>query len=67
MPGAKARPFGCRLLHAILAELALAGGNQRLDLIGPPPLGDGDQRDLLRLAASGLARIGNAGANFSQA
>lgn len=67
MPGAKAGPFRRGLLYAILAEIALAGGDQWLDLIGAPPFGDGDQRDVSGSAASKPGRLGDAGTNFSQA
>jgi hypothetical protein len=67
MPLQQRRPFGLRFLHPILPEIALAGSNQRLDLLGRAPLGDGDQRDLFRLAARALAGIGNAGANLGEA
>ena len=49
--GAQIRPFRHRLLHAILAEHELAAvADRRPDLVGGKRLGDGDQRDLLRLA-----------------
>ena len=39
------RPFGMRLLHAILAEHALTGGDRFLDHIGRHGLGHGDELD----------------------
>jgi hypothetical protein len=67
MPFPQRRPFVPRFLHPILPEIALAGSNQRLDLLRRAPLGDGDQGDLFRLAPRALAGIGNAGANLGEA
>ena len=50
MPFPQRRPFVPRFLHPILPEIALAGSDQRLDLLRRAPLGDGDQGDLFRLA-----------------
>ena len=38
MAGEQRRPFGERFLHPVLAEVALAGVDQRLDLLGRRPL-----------------------------
>ena len=43
MPRLQRRPFGLGLLHAVLAEHALAGRDHRLDRLGPERLGDRDQ------------------------
>ena len=51
------RPFLLRLLHAILAEHALAGGDQAEDRDGGLGLGDGDQGHLVRLAARQQRRL----------
>ena len=40
---AESRPFLRRFLDAIFAEVALAGGDQRLDLVDRAGLADGDQ------------------------
>ena len=61
------RPFRLRFLDAILAEIALAGGDQRLDLRGRAALGDSDQGDVTGLAARKLAGSGNRIANFGKA
>src|SRR3954451_11893654 len=42
----KRRPFLCRLLDAVLAEVALAGSDQGLDLFGRAALADRDQPDV---------------------
>ena len=55
MARAQRRPFGERLLDPAFAEIALAGGDQRLDLLGAAGLADGDQRDVGRIAARELA------------
>ena len=41
--GAQRRPFVGGFLDPAFAEIALAGGDQRLDLVGGAGLGDGDQ------------------------
>jgi hypothetical protein len=46
----KRRPFGEGLLHAALAEVALAGRDQRLNLLNAAALGDRNQRDVGRIA-----------------
>ena len=48
MARAQRRPFRLRLLHPVLAEIALPGGDQRLDRLGRLGLGDGDQGDFVR-------------------
>ena len=61
------RPFRLRLLHAVLAEVALAGGDQRLDRLGRVGLADGDQPDVggiaprqpRRLRRSGRGSVGD--------
>ena len=60
------RPFRGRLLDAILAEIALPGGDQGLDLRGGAALGDRDQRDVIGLAARQLADAGDAVTNLFQ-
>src|SRR5580704_9013765 len=52
--GDERRPFGLGLLDAILAEHALAGGDDRLDRLGAEGFGDRDQRDR-RGVAPGIA------------
>jgi hypothetical protein len=52
-----------RFLHAVFAEHALAGFEQRLDGLGGMGLADSDQRDLARLASGDLASVDNASAN----
>ena len=51
------RPLGLGLLHSVLAEDALPGGERFLDARDGDRLRDGDQRD-----ARGLAAIGDGGA-----
>ena len=41
--GKQRRPFSERLLHSALAEVALSGGDERLDLFRRAALADGDQ------------------------
>ena len=48
--GADCRPFGERLLHAIFAEVALPGLDQRRDLGSRTALADRDQLDVRRIA-----------------
>ncbi len=48
------RPFGLGLLHAVFAEDALAGGDDRLDRFGAERLRHRHQRDCRRIA-SGVA------------
>ena len=45
------RPFALRLLHAVLAEPAVAGVENRHNALRPEGLGDGDQIDGSRVAA----------------
>src|SRR4051794_5733668 len=51
------RPFGERLLHAILAEVALTAGDKRLDLLGRSALADGDELNVGRLALGERSRM----------
>ena len=44
------RPFGLGLLHAVLAEDALAGGDHRLDRLGAEGFRYRDQRHRRRIA-----------------
>jgi hypothetical protein len=64
MARADRRPFAGRFLDAILAEMALPGGRQRLDCLGGAALGDGDQGDVIRLSPRDLAGGGNRLANL---
>ena len=59
--------FSFGLLHAVLAEHALAGGQQLAHAVGAVGLGDGDQGDGGRIAAGGLRRLGDAPADLRQA
>src|SRR5450631_793155 len=63
----KRRPFGLRLLHAVLAEHALAGGDHRLDLLGLMSLRHRDQRHLRRIAPGILAGTCDLGADSGEA
>jgi len=65
MASADRRPFGQRFLHAVLAEIALAGREQGLDLLGGASLGDGDQGYASRVAPRELADGTNAVSDFS--
>jgi hypothetical protein len=65
MPLPDHRPFGGSVLHAILAEFALTGDDQRFDLVRRPAFGNGDQRDVAGLAPRNLAGSGNGRANFT--
>jgi hypothetical protein len=42
--GQEFRPLGSGFLHAVLTEMALAGGDQGPDGIGSEGLGDGDKQ-----------------------
>ena len=53
------RPFACRLLHAVLAEAALARADRLLDDGGGDGLGHGHQLDACGVAAGGLRREGD--------
>ena len=53
------RPFGERLLHAIFAEVALPGLDQRLDFLGRTSLADRDQLDVGRIALRQRGGRGN--------
>ncbi len=48
--GDQRRPFRQGFLNPALAEIALPGGDQFLDLLGRPRLADGDQADVVRIA-----------------
>ena len=54
---AKGRPFRLRLLHPVLAEIALAGGDQRRDRFRRLGFGDRDQGDVIGLAAGQRRRL----------
>ncbi len=57
--GAQCRPFALGLLHAILAEVPLAGGDQRADRVGLVGLRHRDQADIARAPLRALRRVGN--------
>ncbi len=57
---AQGRPLGLGLLHAVLAEQAVAGVEHRRDVLGPERLGDGDQIDRRRLAPGRARSRGDA-------
>src|SRR5258705_12984954 len=57
-------PFGERFLDAALAEVALAAGDQLLDLLGRAALADGDQLNVRRRAPSELGRRTNGVGNL---
>ncbi len=57
-------PFALRLLHPVLAEHALAGGDQRADRLGRASLGNRDQRHRVRLAAGDAGGGGDPLADF---
>ena len=65
--GQKRRPFGLRLLHAVFAEHALAGGDRRLDRLGRKRLRHRDQRHLRRVAPGILAGARDLGADGGEA
>src|SRR5271170_2784261 len=50
MPRHEWRPFGFGLLHAVLAEHALPGGDHGLDRVGAESLRDSYQRNRRRIA-----------------
>jgi len=52
-------PFVECLLDAAFAEIALAGGDQRLDLLGASALGDGDQLDVGGVTPGERSRLGD--------
>ena len=65
MPGkrcAQRRPFGLGLLHAVLAEQAMAGFEHGQDVLGVEGLGDGDEVDGRRIAPGRLRGGCDAGA-----
>ncbi len=53
------RPLRQRLLNAVLAKVALAGSDQRLDLLGWAALADGDKLDFRGIALRKLRRCGD--------
>ncbi len=57
--GPQRGPLGLRFLHPILAEVALALGDQRLDRFGRLGLGDRDQGHRVRLAPGQRRRLGD--------
>jgi hypothetical protein len=67
MLGLKRRPFGLRLLHAVLAEYALAGGDHRLDGLGLMRLRHRNQRHLRRIAGGLVAGAGDGRAHGGEA
>ena len=66
MAGLQRGPFRLRLLHPILAELALARGDQRRDRLGRLGLGDRDQRHGVRLAAGKRRRLADPGLDLAE-
>ena len=60
------RPLGLRLLHAVLAEHALAGGDHRLDRLGAEGLRDRHQRHRGRIAPGLGAGARDLGADLRQ-
>jgi hypothetical protein len=60
------RPFGLGLLHTVLAEHALAGGDDRLDHFGAEPLRYRNERYSSRIAASVAAGTPDLGAHRSK-
>src|SRR5262249_38150685 len=60
------RPFRLRLLHAILAEHALAGGDHRLDRIRAERLRNRDERHRAGIAASLAASARDLLANLGE-
>ena len=63
---AQGRPLGLRLLHPVLAEIALPGGDQLLDRFRRLGLGDGDQGHLVGPPAGRGGGASDAGANALQ-
>ena len=61
--GAERGPAAFGLLHAVLAEDALAGREHRLDAVEGLQLGDGDEGDRVRRAAGAGESGGDAGAD----
>src|SRR3982751_3871668 len=59
MTGEQRRPFRKRLLDTALAEVALANGDQRLNLFGAASFADGNQLDISVAAPSDLRGGGN--------
>ena len=60
-------PFLRRFLHPVLAEAALASGDQRGNALGGMRLADGDQRHLAWLAPRQARSGGDARGDFSEA
>ncbi len=61
------RPFSLGLLHAVLAEHALAGRDDGKDVLGLEGLGDGDERHGRGLALGVVRRHGDLRFHFRQA
>src|SRR3954465_14819669 len=59
MTRAKLGPFAGRLLDSILAEIALTGRDELLDLLGGAALADGDQLNIRRLTQRERRRLGD--------
>ena len=64
--GADFGPLGLRFLDAVFAEVAMAGGNQPLDVRGAAAFGSGNQGDVAGLAARKSASRGYAVADNGQ-
>jgi hypothetical protein len=60
-------PFLERFLDPALAEVALAGGNQRFDLADAASLADGEEGDVGRVAAGDLCRASDGVENILKA
>lgn len=58
-PGFERGPFRRGFLNSVLAEIALARGDQGRDARGGLSLADGDQRDIGRIARYRPRRRGN--------
>ena len=63
---AQGRPLVLGLLHAVLAEAALARGDQRGDPFGRMGLAHGDQRDLGRIATGDTGGLGDPRADIGK-
>src|SRR5688572_29302128 len=59
-------PFVLRFLYAVLAEMTLAFGEQRLNRRSGMGLTDGYQRYLARVAARNLGCLGDPGTNVRE-
>ena len=64
---AQRRPLGLGLLHAVLAEQAMAGVEDGLDMLGAERLGDGDELDGGRVALGAVRGGGDAAAGRRRA